>query len=274
MGRLLANVVRLGLLGAASCAGAEAHTLTSAPPAAVPGVLTAADVGLHPGESMAFEVRIGGLLAGEAALAVGQLGTVDGHRAVVVKSRAATAGAVDVLKHIVDEATTTIDLDSGRPMYVDSLVEADHKRTTAHAAFAGSRVDITYAREGDKPRTTHVGTTDNVLDMHAAMGQIRGWRATPGATRTVYVIGGKRLWRIDMTYVGSSLVGSSLGNRRAVQFDGQSFRARGNLTLESTAAARTFSVWLSDDADRVPLKVVGHTELGDITMDLTDYQRP
>jgi hypothetical protein len=44
--------------------------------------------------------------------------------------------------------------------------------------------------------------------------------------------------------------------------------------LESNKPTRTFSVWLSDDADRVPLKMVGHTELGDVTMDLTEYNRP
>ena len=33
-------------------------------------------------------------------------------------------------------------------------------------------------------------------------------------------------------------------------------------------------VYLSDDADRVPLRVVAATELGDIVMDLTEYNRP
>jgi hypothetical protein len=45
------------------------------------------------------------------------------------------------------------------------------------------------------------------------------------------------------------------------------------MTLESDKPARTFTVWLSDDADRVPLKVSAKTELGDIVMVLTDYQR-
>jgi hypothetical protein len=33
-------------------------------------------------------------------------------------------------------------------------------------------------------------------------------------------------------------------------------------------------VWLSDDADRVPLKVAAQTELGEIVMKLVDWQRP
>src|SRR5262245_13824351 len=100
----------------AGCAGADAMTL---PPAAKPTPTATNEVGLNPGETMAFEVRLGGVLAGEAALAVGQIGEVDGKRAVVVKSHAATAGAAALLAKIVDEATTVIDMDTGRPMQLD-----------------------------------------------------------------------------------------------------------------------------------------------------------
>ena len=56
--------------------------------------------------------------------------------------------------------------------------------------------------------------------------------------------------------------------------DGLSYRARRDLTLESTKAARTFRVWLSDDSDRVPLRVTATTELGEIEMTLSEYERP
>ena len=34
------------------------------------------------------------------------------------------------------------------------------------------------------------------------------------------------------------------------------------------------TLWLSDDDDRVPLRVVAHTEIADATVELTEYQRP
>jgi hypothetical protein len=89
----------------------------------------------------------------------------------------------------------------------------------------------------------------------------------------VFVVGGRRVWRVDMTYVGEDTIGSALGNRRAVRFTGQSYRTRRNLTAESDKPGRTFSVWLTDDADRVPLKVVAKTELGEVAIDLTEYSR-
>ncbi|MDB4957285.1 MAG: hypothetical protein JWO36_4854 [Myxococcales bacterium] len=266
----------LCLLALAGCAGAEAMTLPSQTSVVSGGVATKNELGLNPGESMAYEVRLGGMLAGEAELAVGELGEVDGHRAVVVKSRAATAGAAALIKKISDEATTVIDADSGRPLQLDTLVVMGDKETTARAKFTGSIAEVTYARNDEPtPHTYKINFGKvTVHDTHSAMAQLRGWKATPGTVKTVFVVGGRRLWRVDVRYIGAEMMGSALGNRRAIRYEGASYRARPNFSLESDKPARTFKVWLSDDADRVPLKMTASTELGDVSMDLTEYTRP
>jgi hypothetical protein len=270
---LLVVVAWAAWAACAACAGADAMTLPPAP-AGRPSA-PAGEVGLNPGETMAFEVRIAGILAGEAQLAVGQLGAYEGHRSVVVKSRAATAGAAALVKHIVDEATTVIDMDTGRPLALETLVEQGDARTTVTAKFTGAAAEVTYTRSEDK--APHTITVDfgkvTMHDAHSAMAQLRGWRAPPGTRRSVFVVGGRRLWRVDVTYVGEDTIGSALGNRRAVHFTGESYRTKRDLAPESPKPSRTFSVWLSDDADRVPLKVTASTELGDIVMTLTEYSR-
>jgi hypothetical protein len=267
----------LAAAAALSCAGAEATTLPPAPPVRP---AAAAAVGLSPGETMAFEVRLAGVVAGEAQLAVGAIGDYEGHRAVVVKSRAATVGAAALLRHIVDEATTTIDMDTGRPLALETLVEQGESKTTATAKFTDRAADITYQRSEERePHRLRIdfgigaaqGLT--VHDAHSAMAELRGWRAAPGTTRTVFVVGGRRLWRIDVTYAGPEAIGAAIGNRRAIRFTGRSYRARRDGTPETAQPSRTFTVWLSDDADRVPLKVTAKTELGNIAMDLTEYNR-
>lgn len=265
------------LLALAGCAGAEAMTLPAQPAAALGSATdTKAEFGYFPGEAMAFEVHLSGMLAGEAQLAVGEIGEVDGHRAVVVKSRAATAGAARLVKTIVDEATTVIDVDSGRPLQLDTNVVMNDKATTARAKFTGSIANVTYTKDGDP--TPHSYRVDfgkvTVHDSHSAMAQMRGWHAAPGSTKQVYVVGGRRMWRVDMKYVGIETVGSPVGNRRAVHMSGEAFKAKPNLSLDGTIAARTFDVWVSDDADRVPLRLSAHTEIGDVEMDLTEYSRP
>jgi len=262
----------LGIL--VGCAGADA--MTSQQPAPAASAPQAQDtLGLHPGEQMAFEVHIAGVLAGEAQLAVGQPGEVDGRKVIVVKSRASTAGAAALIKQISDEATSVIDVETGRPISLESLIVNSGKRTTASAKFAGGIAEVTYQRPTDtEPKTQKINFGNVVVnDAHTAMAALRGWKGTKGAVRTVYVIGGRRLWRIDVTYIGEEEIGTALGNRRAIMFEGKSYRAKPNMTVESNKPARTFSVWLSDDADRVPLKVTAQTELGSIVMELTDYTR-
>ena len=271
MGRSWSHLAVIALAG---CAGAEAMTLPASGKAAIASTVSN-EVGLNPGESMTFEVKLDGVLAGEAELAVGETGVFEGHHAVVVKSRAATAGAVALIKTIVDEATTVIDMDTGRPLQLDTLVEENGKTTTATARFEGQLAHVTYTRQGGGAHTFLVNFgAMTVHDTHSAMAQLRGWRAKPGATRTVFVVGGRRLWRVDVRYGGEETIGSVLGNRRAVKFTGASYRARANFDVESQKPARTFTVWLSDDADRVPLRMTADTELGQVTMDLTDYSRP
>ena len=259
----------------AGCVAADAMTPQAAGGKAATVQTATNEVGITPGETMAFEVRIAGVLAGEAALAVGDIGEFEGKRAVVVKSRANTAGAAALIKRITDEATTVIDLDSGRPLQLETLVEQGSKKTTATARFTGSVADVTYTRSDDPtPHNYKINFgTQTVHDTHSAMAQIRGWKPSEGATRSVFVVGGRRLWRVDVKYLGGETIGTELGNRATVKFEGSSFRARPNFEIESNRPARTFTVWLSDDADRVPLKVVAHTELGDLTVDLTEYNR-
>lgn len=264
------------VIALAGCAGADAAT-TPATPATVQGQPPQKEeLGLHPGETMAFEVQLGGILVGEAQLAVGDIGDIEGHRAIVVKSRAATAGAAALVKKVVDEATTTIDADSGAAIRVDTNVEMGAKKTVASAVFTPTYAEVKFQRNDDKaPHAFRVETKGQRLhDAHSAMATLRGWKATPGTTRSVNVIGGRRVWRVDVKYVGEETIGTTTGNRRAVVFEGVSFRARRDLTAETNKPQRKFKVWLSDDADRVPLKVTATTELGDVVMELTDYSRP
>jgi hypothetical protein len=261
------------IVGLVGCAGADAATAPQAPAVAP---TQPSELGFHPGETMAFEVQLAGVLVGEAQLAVGEIGAVADRRVVLVRSRAATAGAAALVRNIVDEATTTIDAETGAPITVETNVEMGPKKTVASATFLPSHAVVKFQRMEDKqPHVFNVAYRGHTLhDAHSAMAQLRGWKAAPGTVRTVYVIGGRRLWRVDVKYVGEETIGSAMGNRRAVVYEGVSFRAKRDLVTETTKPSRTFRIWLSDDADRVPLKVVANTELGEVVMALTEYARP
>src|SRR5262245_20041872 len=82
------------------------------PPTALP---TVGGVFL-PGEEMRFELSLRGLVGGEAAIAVGQAGRVDGKRVIIVSSRVESTGVVAMFRQVRDEVTTSIHLDTGLPL--------------------------------------------------------------------------------------------------------------------------------------------------------------
>jgi hypothetical protein len=265
---------------AAGCGGAAGGTRDAALLArtvagtAEPPLATPAN-GLFPGESMTFVVALGGVEAGEAALAVGTPGKVDGREAIVVSSRVASSGAFRWVKEVDDELTSTIDLETGLPTKVIADVTFGAKRYHSEGTFQGALVDLAWHKGDDRIRHTRYdfGAVD-AHDAHTAMAAMRTWEGQPGETQRLYIVGGRRIWRTDVTWAGRETIGTQLGNQSAVRLDGESVRVTGRLEPEPGKKARTFSVWMSDDADRVPLKVIAHTELGDVVIELTGYERP
>jgi hypothetical protein len=254
------------------CGGtAEAFT---PPPAAAPTVHD--EIGLHPGESMSFEVHLGGIAVGEAALAVGELGMVDGHRAITVRSKISTTGAVRLVRPVDDEATTLIDLDTGTPVLLETHVLLGGQETFTRATFSAGRavVEVRKALDGPSVPYTFVFGDLPTHDAHSAMAELRGWRQAAGAARTVWLVGGRRLWRVDLTYAGPDTVGTTEGNREASRLDGVAYRVAPDRTVDTSRPPRRFSVWMSTDADRVPLRVNATTEFGEIEITLAEYQRP
>ena len=240
------------------------------------GTPAARTLGYQPGESMTFEVTVAGVLAGEAQLAVGQPGTVDGRRAITVRSRIATAGALALVKSVSDEATTVIALDTATPISMISDVTMSGVVYHADVAFQGRSIQIVSTRSDVKGvRRDHLAVGGALAhDTHSAMASMRGWDAAPGTSRTMFVMGGKRIWKTTVTFDGRETIGTQLGNRAAVRLHGLAWRAHDDLTVDDSKPPREFTVWLSDDADRVPLRVAAKTELGSLLIELTDYQRP
>lgn len=261
---------------AAACGGASGD-LTAQAPSLAPGPVDADDaiVGFAPGEQLAFEVRLASVLAGEAQFVAGQPGTVDGRRAIAVTSIIKSAGAFALIKEVKDDVTSIIDLDRMRPIRTTSDVVFGPKRYHAETEFSDHGANIQFTPDGQATRSLVFDFGDAVVhDAHSSMALVRTWTAEPGERIALWVIGGRRLWRTEIWVVGTEVIGTRMGNQSAIRIDGTSVRSRADLTPEPNKPPRNFSVWLSDDADRVPLRVSARTELGDVVIELVAYERP
>lgn len=268
--RILASLIAVA---AAACGGALADVAEPPPP---PGASVAEPIAaIHPGESMRFEIRLAGVLGAESTFAAGEPTTLDGQPVIALASRMRSAGALALVKDLRDEATTIIDLATRAPVSTTSDVRANPRDYHAETRYHGHRATVAFSPMTGPAQTLHYEFgAEPVHDAHSAMIDLRVWQAEPGAQRTLWVLSGRRIWRAEMTMGPREVIGTYVGNQPAIRIDGVAARALTNLTIDAARKPRTFSVWLSDDADRVPFRVVATTELGDVTVELVDYQRP
>jgi uncharacterized protein DUF3108 len=229
-----------------------------------------------PGEVMTWEISVAGIVGGEATLAVGQPGMVDGRQLLVVRSRTISAGALRMIKEVKDEVTTSIDLATARPTEMQADMLFGSKSTHVHSLFTDNIVDIEHG-SGDGPmRTSRVilAPGDAAFDSHSAMGLVRAWNPQVGERRVLLVFGGRRLWRSTIELRGREAATTPFGTQPALRYEGVAVRLDSDLDVDDSKPPRQFTVWLSDDADKVPLRVKAYTELGDVEMVLTDYRSP
>ena len=186
-----------------------------------------------PDETMVFTVALRGVTLARVQTAVGHLGEIAGHRAVIARSRGHTEGILSIAGDLTWELTTTLDLDTGKAL--EAVEES-------WATFQGE-----HAHE----RSTHGNDRE---DLHTAITLLRAWRPTAAERREVDVeIGGGR-FRVEVW------LGARVKLRMpALRFDG------------IAADQFPFSIWISDDADRVPLRARVETKFGEVAVELVGY---
>ena len=190
-----------------------------------------------PDETMSFVITFRGIQVANVQTAIGEPGWVEGKRAVIIKSLGRTEGLIALMGDLRWELESTIDLDLGIPI-------TDHEE--AWAELAGEK------HHDDKHGS--FGESDH-HDVHSAIGTLRGWHGAANEHRKVRMqLGGGHV-PIDIWAAGREVV----SGRPALRFDGIADRDV------------HFSIWLSDDAARVPLLCSTETEVGTIAVKLVEY---
>ncbi|HLU68759.1 MAG TPA: DUF3108 domain-containing protein [Kofleriaceae bacterium] len=263
----------------ASGGGARASG-EAAPPPGPPTALPVTGGLFVPGESMRFELSLRGVLGGEATIAVGQPGIVDGNRVIIVRSRVESAGVVAMFKEVRDEVTSWIDLDSGLPLGHRAHVKFGDKESIIETKFAGGlggsfRVEVQRVRSQRK-RVYHQTMPADLaaFDGHSVIGAMRAWQAEEGQHSYFYVLIGRRLWQNTIRLTGRERVRTKLGRTDALRIDGVARRLTSDLREDRRKPPRYYTLWLSDDERRLPLLVEGKTEYGAVRAELVEHEAP
>lgn len=230
--------------------------------------LLAADPrGLRPGEQASYAMTLAGVELGDAAFAVGEPGERDGRPTIVVAARADASGLISLVKQLGADGEASLDAATGWPIDAEGTLRWGGKEFHGALSYDGSVIDgAWYAADGTVIDSVYRDTggppTHNVF---SAMSAVRAWEGTPGERRDLYLHGAVNVWRGALTWVGREVIGTAKGNVAAVRIDGE---CRLDSSDDWTIHVQ---IWVSDDADRVPLRMTTSVWRFGATFELTDY---
>jgi hypothetical protein len=192
------------------------------------------------GERMEYEVTALGTVFGRVQTGVGVPGLVDGRPTLIVRSNGTTTGVIDLLGQMTWEMTTTIDLATGYAVHELEDLTATRRADGHQKRYHADRPFV--------PGQHH--------NAHSAVGVLRGWRSQIGDELQMSVYFGDDVLSIELRDSAREIIGTT----PAVRYDGRA----------GTKWAVTG--WVSDDADRVPLRLRADTVLGPIEINLVRYE--
>jgi hypothetical protein len=231
-----------------------------------------------PGERMTYRLSTHDLDVATYTLAIGEVTQLDGVDVVVVQAGVETSPLVSMVKNVADNFTSWIDVETSRPVLFRSTELADDESEVESTdATPGRIVDGSYAvtvtRSGEVDRVERQVVGDlPMFDFNGFLIELRSWAPAPGTSASADVLRSRFVWRTTVTMAGYEEVVTELGQLPAVRIDGQSQRVGRDGQLDPKSDIRHYQLWISDDADRVPLQIVARTDYGDLRMDIIDYQ--
>jgi hypothetical protein len=246
---------------------------TSVPPVALDSVKPL----FQPGEQITWEVSLQGIEGGRARMAIGQPTIVDGKSVLPLHADAESSGLLAVVKTLHDEVSAWVDASTGLPLR--SVGDSNTSGKELHAEIRFDHVlhqaQIAYQIAKGALQTTGRRLPEGATyDPIGVILVLRGWDAPDGARAVFHTLGGRTVWRTELVVDGRELRATKLGKLSCVRMTGTSRRLSPALVLDEKRPARQFTVWLTDDARRVPLEIIAHTELGDVEVKLTSYDAP
>jgi hypothetical protein len=233
-----------------------------------------------PGELMEWELTWKGIAGGRTRLMVGQPGVVDGKNAIIIRSETRSDGLLAMVRYVRDDLITTVDLETSLPIASHGTFEFGKqggavKSSRVDAVFHGNAYDLEYERKGRRALswTQRLPKGEFAYDVHSVLGALRAWEPADGTRAYFYALSGRRLYLVEVAAAGREQIKIGLGPHAAMRYEGRAVRLTRALSLHKKRKPREFTVWVSDDSDRVPLKIQARTEYGDVNVELVAYDR-
>lgn len=217
----------------------------------------------QPGEKLSFRIHYGFIDAGTAELQVVPEKKQIGPRSCYhVIGTGKSVGAFDWFFKVRDRYESYVDADAMVPwLFVRDVSEGGYKKK--------QRVVFNHYNDSARSEKKTIAVPDNTQDLISAFYFARTIDLSKANPGDVFPINGyldDEVIPLNIKFVGRETLQTDFGKFRCVIF--RPMLQEGRVFKES----EDMTVWVSDDLNRIPVRVQSNILVGSIKMDLTGYE--
>jgi hypothetical protein len=223
----------------------------------------------RPGELLTYDMELLLVKAGRFSLQVDRPLT---HGAVLPLKARAQATAFAAVKRLAAVGIAWVDAKTLRPERYHEEGDEDGKRRSLDVRFppGGAPYLFEEMTRGQRGTKTFERTGDP-LDVVSAVYFLRAAKVSPGESFCLDVVGAGRLWRtVAVVAPGREKVETPAGRFETFRVDVEATRA--DLPPGAKGRIRKLHVWLTADARRLPVSMVGEVTAGPASATLVGWR--
>lgn len=220
-------------------------------------------------EQLFAQVHMLGMHAGDVELS---LQRDCAKQRVIVRSEGRSVGLAKFFSDRTSSARVPVDPETGLPLRYSSVLTKGDEVVRYRLRFKPGEYRWTREKEGREKQAgkRRLPGASNAHSFESAFLALRHWRPHEQSSESLLVVLGRRLYELEVRFMGPEPIEHAGARQAAVRVDGTLYKI--DLKPNESPQARSFSVWFGDDERRLPLRAVASTGLGDVRVELRSHE--
>ena len=253
---LITSALLVGLTATIAAAPSWESTLTKDPPGSFPEP--------RPVQTT-YHFGWSGITAGKGDIHF----TKAGPKHFQMDAKGGTTGFARALWRLDATYHGVVNTDTLRPVESKQVEAYRRKKITTELTFTDANVSRTRSDSpGSKDNKPKIFSFPDLFDLHGAMLYLRSQPLTDHAVYRIVVYPATAAYLATVTVLGRERVSVHAGSYGAIKFDVQLKRVGKDLELEPHRKFRRATVWVSDDENRIPLRIEAQIFVGTVFAEL------
>ena len=223
-----------------------------------------------PGERLSYRVHYGLINAGEAKIEIhDKLFVVNDKVCIKAVCTGKTTGAFDLMMRVKDSWGSYVDTNSHAPQKGFRDIQEGKYRLKEATSFDYVNNAVTVERETDKKSSAVFKTLSDTKDIVSGFFYLRNLNFNNmriGDTIAIHAFLEDKMYDFKVKYSGKGVVETKFGDIKCLKL---------NPIMEKNGLfedGNSIRLWLSDDKNKIPVRIEADMFVGQVAMDLKEYK--